>query len=195
MTTSGIYRLTFAPGVEYIGKAIDIEKRWEEHANSFLRNKAATKMMAAFKQYGYPNGEILATVHKDHIDFMESYYIDREKPSLNTVRSESISDEDFELVQELISLLGYSTIDHLKTMKLLQQTKDELRDELESALEQVARLQIEYDEKRETNEALLSLKQQEIRHDREMLRKDEEIEAIRKELALKNRPWYTKLLG
>jgi ElaB/YqjD/DUF883 family membrane-anchored ribosome-binding protein len=79
-------------------------------------------------------------------------------------------------------------------MKLLQQTVENLRDELEEVQEDRARLQIEYDEKRETNEALLSLKQQQIRHENELLKKNEQIETLRKDLALKNRPWYTKLL-
>ena len=193
--TTGIYELTFAPGVKYIGKAIDIESRWDEHASSFLRNKAAAKMMAAFKQYGYPDGQIIARCHKDHIDFMECYYIDRERPVLNTQVCDAISDEDFAIVQEMISLLGYSTIDHLRMMKEFEERIVVLEDDLAEAQSHVDRLQQEFDEKHATLTAVMEMKDKERRFRAEMLERDRKIKELEDQLQLKQQPWYKRLLG
>lgn len=193
--TTGIYELTFAPGVKYIGKAIDIESRWDEHASSFLRNKAAAKMMAAFKQYGYPDGQIIAKCHKDHIDFMECYYIDRERPLLNTQVCDSISDEDFAIVQEMISLLGYSTIEHLTMIKDFNAKIDQLEDDLAESEAHVDRLQQEFDEKHATLTAVIEMKDKERRFRIAMQEKEREIKELEEQLQLKQQPWYKRLLG
>lgn len=193
--TTGIYKLIFAPGVEYIGKAINIENRWEEHATSFLRNKAAAKMMAAFKEYGYPEGEIIATCHKDHIDFMECYYIDRERPKLNTQVCDSISDEDFKIVEEMLMMLGYSTVDHLAIMKQMGITIKNLEDELADTQQDVDRLQQEFDEKHAALEAVMEMKNLSRRYEDNLAEKNQIIATLQQQLAQKQIPWYKKLLG
>lgn len=193
--TTGIYKLIFAPGVEYIGKANDIEDRWDEHASSFLRNKASAKMMAAFKQYGYPDGKILITCHKDHIDFMECYYIDRERPILNTQMGFSISDEDFEIVQKMITMLAYSTVEHLRILDQMGTTIESLEDAVADAEYKAALLQHEFDEKRESLQAVIDLKDKERRFKNTLEDREVVIRGLQLQLLQAQKPWYKKLIG
>jgi len=193
--TTGIYKLIFAPGVEYIGKAKDMENRMEEHVSSFLRNKAAAKMMSAFKQYGQPRAEVLAMCHEDHIDFMECYYIERERPILNTQICDSISDEDFEIVQEKLPMLGYSTIDHLKMIKEFNERIARLQDELADAETRADMLQQDFDEKHATLTAVIEMKNKERRFRIAIEDKEREIKELEQQLKLEQRPWYKRLLG
>jgi hypothetical protein len=123
--TSGIYKLTFANGDEYVGKSNHIEKRWEEHRTSFLRNKAAAKMMNAYHKYGMPEFKTLMVAHKDHIDILESYYISCERPSLNSVIAKCIDHGDFEMLMENQELLEISTVQHIAEIVDSKETIDE----------------------------------------------------------------------
>lgn len=116
--TCGIYSLTFADGIQYVGKSIDIEKRWTEHFKSMKQNKAAAKMQAAYKKYGLPDGEVLFDIHPDHLDIVECYIINKYRPVLNTTVSASITECDFDELVENPEYLKWSTLGHIR--KIIQ---------------------------------------------------------------------------
>ncbi len=111
--TSGIYKLTFDPDNTYIGKSVDIERRWAEHAKSFERNTAANKMQRAFDMFGFPDAEILLECHPDHIDLLESIYISARKPTLNSAMPQVPDPRDIEVLCKSRKLLQQSTADHM----------------------------------------------------------------------------------
>lgn len=134
--TSGIYQLTFSDGNNYIGKSINIEKRWQEHYKSILQNKAAAKMQAAYKRCGMPEGEILFEAHPHHIDFLETLFIGTYKPSLNTsIANEAISAEHLKMLKENDSLLKESTYQHIWSIVTQRKNIEHLEDEVKKLLE------------------------------------------------------------
>lgn len=137
---SGIYKLTFKNGDEYIGKSNNIEKRWEEHKSSFYRNKAAEKLMHAFHTHGMPEFRILMEAHKDHIDILEAYYISCERPSLNSVIAKCIHDDDFDLLMENQDLLKLSTVEHIGTIVDSKDTMKECADLIAIQRDQIEEL-------------------------------------------------------
>lgn len=73
--TTGIYQLTFSSGRRYIGQSVDIEARWKQHADKMRKGTAAKPMQAEFNAHGFPSSDILMVCHKDHLDMMESMFI------------------------------------------------------------------------------------------------------------------------
>ena len=110
--TSGIYELTFAKDVTYIGKSINIDNRFKEHVSNLLRNKAAAKMQAAYKEYGLPTIKVLLECHPDHIDIMETGFISQLHSQLNTVQLSDYVPLDFLLSNG--DLLQVSTTEHIQ---------------------------------------------------------------------------------
>jgi group I intron endonuclease len=123
---SGIYLLKFINGDKYVGRSIDIERRWFEHVDSMKNGKAAKSMQAAFDRYGYPHASVLLECHSDHIDLMESYYICKLQPELNTVPGITVTNSDFDVLEQHYELLQESTVDHLNTIMDLRQQKEDL---------------------------------------------------------------------
>ena len=123
---SGIYKLTFADNSFYIGKSISISNRWKQHFDKLIKGKAASNMQQAFDTYGAPSGEILFKCHKDHIDITEEMFINRLNPPLNGTYPPDpfvgMSTSEIEKISELFSL---STIDHIRRIRSLEQTKAE----------------------------------------------------------------------
>jgi len=102
--TSGIYRLTFKSGHYYIGKSIDIQRRWKEHFTKFDKGTAAKSMQACFNSYGYPSCEVLYEVHAEHIDVIEPIVIANNwgPKILNTTKDRcatNIEDKYLELIK------------------------------------------------------------------------------------------------
>lgn len=116
---SGIYQLTFSNGKRYIGKSIDIDRRWQEHNTNFKNKKAASKLQSEFEIYGYPRGEVLLKCHRDHIDILEVYLIATLRPELNTRVELPISTEDYDALMQQKQLLEDSTVDHIKLIDAL----------------------------------------------------------------------------
>lgn len=123
---SGVYCLTFKDGSCYVGKSIDIERRWKEHAEKFKSGKAAKNMQAAFNSYGYPNAKVLLECHSDHIDLMETYYIGKLQPQLNTIGGIYVDSEELKVLEKHSSLLECSTATHLYKIISLQQDTERL---------------------------------------------------------------------
>lgn len=82
--TSGVYLIEFPSGAQYIGKSIDIDKRWKQHLDKMNKGTAAKPMQAEWNKYQDFNASVLLMCHEDHIDVVEAHYINRFKPSLNT---------------------------------------------------------------------------------------------------------------
>lgn len=73
--TTGIYQLNFNNQAFYVGKSVDIETRWKQHTDKFLKRTAAKQMQYAYDQVGMPAFGIYIECHKDYLDILEGYYI------------------------------------------------------------------------------------------------------------------------
>lgn len=83
--TCGIYRLTFGNSV-YIGKSINIEKRFQTHKTLLNNNKHTTLLQNAYKLHRAPTLKILQECHPDWLNYLESvYYHSQRQPLLNHV--------------------------------------------------------------------------------------------------------------
>jgi len=85
--TSGIYQLNFDNQAYYIGQSQDMETRWKQHADKFLKGKAAAKMQDAYNQLGMPRAGIVIKCHKDYLDIMETFYIHDQKQYANCLNT------------------------------------------------------------------------------------------------------------
>lgn len=140
---SGIYKLTFADNSFYIGKSISISNRWKQHFDKFIKGKAASNMQQAYDTHGAPNGEILFKCHKDHIDITEEMFIHRLKPPLNgTYPDDPFVGMSLYEIQEVAQLLSLSTIDHIKRIKSLEQTKKEALSIISKHNDELAELEL-----------------------------------------------------
>lgn len=112
--TSGIYLLNFKDQAFYIGQSQDIETRWKQHRDKFLKGKAAEKMQNAYNYYGMPNGRILVICHKDFLDTFENYFIWDQKQfpgCLNTSAPEPDLTINFDFLLSQKDLITASAID------------------------------------------------------------------------------------
>lgn len=194
---SGIYELVFADDVRYVGKSIDIEKRWDEHRTSWLRNKAAAKMMQAYHRYGLPDFTILARCHPDHIDILESFYIRDRNSVLNTSRPECINFESFEFItsDDNVHLLQESTVKHILRISeyrdqvaTLENAKEILINDVVELSEARDKEEIEADSYARASSEILLLRDRLELRDRELKLAQQRIEYL--EL-----PWWKKLFS
>lgn len=173
---SGIYKLTFEDGSIYIGKSIDIERRWKEHSNKFIKCTAAKDLQHKFNCYGEPEFDVLHECHPDHIDLLESIYIDRYWDRLlNTTRSNLVPDEDKIYLLERGGILEYSTAAHLRHMEAQTEKVQSLTNKIEEILDKDKFVKKLIEEK-ETLDYENELNKQEIRR-------------------LKNRNWFERLFN
>lgn len=123
---TGIYKLTFPGGASYIGKAVNIDKRWEQHSRSMNNGTSAKPLQNEYNAYGeFPIGTILTECHREHLDVLEDHFISSYKPILNTVipeYSDSYILED--LPKWALDYLGKSTAEILLTMEHLAVASD-----------------------------------------------------------------------
>lgn len=140
---SGIYKLTFTDGSFYIGKSISISNRWKQHFDKFIKGKAASNMQRAFDMHGAPTGEILFKCHKDHIDIAEGLFINRLNPPLNgTYPPDPFAGMGIPEIEKISELFSLSTIDHIKRIKSLEQTKKEALSIISKHNDEVAELEL-----------------------------------------------------
>ncbi len=90
MRNSGIYLLEFGSLYRYVGQALDIDARAQQHLDSLYKGKAAAKLRGAYNICGEPTISIIARCHPDHLDALEAYYINlyNDEYSLNTSKPE-----------------------------------------------------------------------------------------------------------
>lgn len=119
--TSGIYQLTFANGDTYIGKSVDVERRWDQHWKDLENGKHAKPMMQAFYASSMKvDAKLLLEVHPDLLDEYEGLYINEWRPTLNTQIPARRSDEDYEILKR------YANDDnaHISVPQLMRVTYD-----------------------------------------------------------------------
>lgn len=74
--TIGIYKLNFPnTGLVYIGKSINIEKRYIQHLSKLRKREGESKLQWAYNLYGDPDYEILTECSEDELDSWEVQYI------------------------------------------------------------------------------------------------------------------------
>lgn len=98
---SGIYRLIFLSGDSYVGKSVDVLRRWGQHFDKLDKGTAAAPVQDAFRRSGnqYPITEVLLDVHPDLLDEYEGYYIHLLNPSCNTSMPPKRTPREYELLE------------------------------------------------------------------------------------------------
>ena len=191
--TTGIYLLKFAHGLEYVGQAIDIEKRWEQHKSNMLANKAAAKMQHAFKTCGFPETEIVIECHKDNLDILEGYFIQLLRPALNTVLNGMYSDVELSIIERNMDLVKLSTTQLLDAYNKLE-TAMNICAEQAKALEEGM---VELDKARTASSmaigAVRELQELKTLHEQEIDSLESEIELLTSRLECAERPWWRKI--
>lgn len=130
---SGIYKLTFPSGKFYIGKSIDLDTRWKQHADKMLKGKAAENMQREYDLHGFPSAEAIFFCHRDHIDLMEEWLIDQFKGPLMlnaTYPKPHRTNEIADLIDRNHHQLVKSTWEHLQQLEERAQEVDELQQEV-----------------------------------------------------------------
>lgn len=125
---SGIYLLTFKNGDRYVGRSVDIKRRWSEHVESFRKGKAAKSLQYAFNANGFPRASVLIECHNDHTDLMETYFICKLQPELNTMGGLALTDGELDVLELRHEMLKFSTVEHVQELVRLY---DELKKEKE----------------------------------------------------------------
>jgi hypothetical protein len=82
---SGIYLYKFDSGKRYIGQAVDMTARREQHIKKMQTGKHTKLVQQEYDYYGLPSFYVLVDCHPNHLDWMEALYIDALSPELNTV--------------------------------------------------------------------------------------------------------------
>ena len=139
--TSGIYQLNFNDKAYYVGQSQDLESRWKQHADKFLKGKSAKKMQDAYDAHGMPNAVILIECHKDYLDIMENYFIAQQKTypnCLNTTTSPLEPNINYEWLMQNTHMLKFSSIDIISDFIDVVKQRDALELEHTSVKNQLA---------------------------------------------------------
>lgn len=134
--TCGIYKLTFKSGKFYIGQSVDIEQRWKQHAEKFRKGTAAKNMQEEYNRSGFPDAIVLMECHKDHLDMMESMYINSMRINgrfkmLNTSIPKDYTDAEIAVIYNNEEYLQYSIIQLISQLKTAKENISTLEMELE----------------------------------------------------------------
>lgn len=116
MISSGIYKMYFSDGSFYIGKSVDIDKRWAQHDKAFSKGTHTKKLQSAYNRLGYPDYEVLFECHPDHIDILETFFINKYwGPNiLNSTKPAEISEEGLDILRKFPrEVWTFSTFEHL----------------------------------------------------------------------------------
>ena len=136
--TSGIYKFNFSDGTYYIGKSIDIDKRWGQHSKSMLEGKHSTRVQAAFNRCGPPEYTIVMLCHEHHIDMMETMFINHfwGPQILNGTRPKAFSEEEYKVLRNIPEhYWNHSTFRHIADLIDLKSKIDIMQRDLEEAEE------------------------------------------------------------
>jgi len=196
---SGVYQLTFADGARYVGKSINIPRRWQEHRDKFMKGTAAKNMQDRYNRYGMPDGKVLFTCHGDHIDLMESYFICLVQPELNSTPGVQLYQHELPIFEENTELLKLATSTHLSMINelkngidSLQAKHEELKKYLDEGMletragERIEELEMELQDHEIESEALIDRLQSDL---------EEAENAATRWQYIANKPWWKKLLG
>jgi hypothetical protein len=196
---SGIYQLTFPDGARYVGKSINIPRRWKEHRDKFIKGTAAKNMQDRYNRYGFPDGKVLFECHGDHIDLLESYFICLVQPELNATPGIRIYEHELPIFEENPELLQLATTTHITMINELRSNLDTLQNKyaelkvyLDEAMletragERIEELEMELQDHEIESEALIDRLQTDL--------EEADARAVRWEYIAK-KPWWKKLLG
>jgi len=161
---SGIYKLIFPSGKYYIGKSEDIQARWKQHYASFEKGTHSKRMQEEFNRHGHPEGIVLLDCHRDHIDLMESLFIeDNQGPlCLNGNAPKAVGPWEREVLLNNVESLEVSTAVHIKVLNDYDAKTKKLESKVENLLTQGIRLPEETIETMLEAEDLLTLQDQGI---------------------------------
>lgn len=194
--TSGIYKLTFKSGDTYIGKSINVDNRWDQHADKMRKGTAAKSVQNAYNTYGMPNGIILAECHQDHLDLLEACYIAGHNPSLNTSRpTNQLAEYTEDTIQAIIKYCAQSTIDHIRLINDQSISIDTLNIKnirLESEIIKLKKIRSEREINKEHNKQVKELTE-EVTSYKEILNHQSSI--IKELKDYKNSSWWNKLFN
>lgn len=194
--TSGIYQLTFSNGMRYIGKSVDIERRWKEHTNNFINKKAAAKLQTQYNQRGHPRAEVLLYCHKDHLDILEVYTIATRRPELNTVEELPISDDDYKALMQQSQLLEESTVEHIKLISALADHISDLEEQAKQQDAYIVELEKDVELEKLSVDAYESFVNERQAHLETKRKHDEYVKFINDLLVTEqNKTWWQRLLG
>lgn len=206
--TTGIYLLEFSDGTEYVGQAVDIERRWEQHSANMWGNKAAHKMQAAFKKCGLPTFNILVECHKDHLDLLEAYYIQQREPLLNTSLPKRLSDWELQMVSLNMVQFKESILGIIHNLASEQETINTLETKIEeehaSVLEWIERYQelttkrqedICAELKQEYDEFVEEATDRELELDKLLRAFQEAVVELETEIIRLKKPWWKKIFN
>lgn len=135
---SGIYRFTFDDGSFYIGKSIDITKRWKQHIDSMEKGTHTVKIQACYNDNGMPDFEVMQFCHPHHLDILEDYFINIYWANniLNTTRPTSLSKEDIHFITHTDEdWWNLSTFEHINRISKLDTEIYKLEGKLSSLTE------------------------------------------------------------
>jgi len=116
---------------------VDLEVRLAEHAKLFAEGAAAKGLQDCFAKFGEPSAVVLMDCHPDHLDFLERFYINLLKPSLNLKITGPVTD-----AAEAIrypELLTRSTVEHISEIVGLRNSNMVLVDKLDLAHDTIKR--------------------------------------------------------
>lgn len=188
--TSGVYQLKFSSGARYIGKSIDIETRWRQHADKFRKNTAAKNMQQEYQKCGMPAAEVLFRCHPDHIDLAEAAYIARNQPELNSTRPADPFPGVGDLT-DLFSAMSMSTLDHINEIYslsekyIVSQTEVTQLNQKVSQLEKArAQKELDHDVSKRVSRLTAELEEAKAGYAKAVL-----------EIKYHRQPWWQKMFG
>ncbi len=137
---SGIYIYTFASGAQYVGQAVDIEDRWNQHIKKMRQGKHTKLIQAEFNRYGLPEFGILMICHPHYLDAMEAMYIYNIKPSLNTAIPKTYLTKSIvaEIQQSTLKTSAYEILPRYDQLEEELEIKETELVELEQRIKEIA---------------------------------------------------------
>lgn len=139
--TSGIYMLVFSSGKFYIGQSVGVETRWKQHFDKFRKGTAAKAMQTEFTLWGYPATQLLKACHKDHLDMMESLYINHNmikqgNMMLNSSIPADYTDTEIAFICANERLLQYSIFELMRSYTTCKDNVKHMQEELDALHEE-----------------------------------------------------------
>ena len=131
---SGIYLYTFANGDNYIGQAIDIEKRWDQHIQKMKKGQHTKLIQAAYNVFGLPEFRVMLECHPNYLDPMEAWCINRWKPTLNGNIPVCHDDtpEHFDITDDMLRPSLFRTLYELQRLRVAEEETEKELVELET---------------------------------------------------------------
>lgn len=142
---SGIYIYTFTNGDNYVGQAVDIEKRWDQHVIKMEKGQHTRLIQDAYNKYGLPRFRVLLKCHPNYLDPMEAWCIKRVSPNLNSTIPICYDDTlcTFDITAEMLEPSLFQNLYDLQRLKELDKESDELIQELEQEAKRLHKRVIE----------------------------------------------------